>query len=406
MAGVAFESARLELARVRLESNDEYPVALTQVLRVCARALAVERVGFWEISPDGEHLVCHARYAAAADAVETGLVQSRRDGWGDSPALNGRRLVAASEDRTAASARLDAAVFRAGAVHGVVRCEHVGAARHWTGDELGFGAAVADRVGSLLDQLERFAARDAAPMQLAEMIAAEKLAVNQNLSRALAHDFANLVTAVEMVGARLHQRSGEDHELGGELASVARIAEELLAQLRRLGGRRHRAPQLRPLRTVIEELAPVLSILTRGVADVALDLQLDGAVAALGAEPLEQILLSLTLNARAAIDIYGHIAVRARGDSERLILELSDDGAGIAPEIIDDIWAPQFTTKDDGSGLGLTSIRAIVEGAGGTISVESSPGQGTTFRMCLPRASAEQLELESDPEDRGPPGEA
>jgi signal transduction histidine kinase len=77
----------------------------------------------------------------------------------------------------------------------------------------------------------------------------------------------------------------------------------------------------------------------------------------------------------------GNIVIRARNDENNLILEFEDSGSGISKENINKIFEPLFTTKQNGTGLGLSSIRAIVEAHGGTISVRSSP---TVFTVTLP----------------------
>jgi CheY-like chemotaxis protein len=83
------------------------------------------------------------------------------------------------------------------------------------------------------------------------------------------------------------------------------------------------------------------------------------------------------------------VSVRTRrsDDGQAALLEVEDDGAGIAPENLDRIFDPFFTTKEEGRslGLGLAVVYGIVEGHGGTIDVRSRPGQGATFRVLLPR---------------------
>jgi signal transduction histidine kinase len=81
----------------------------------------------------------------------------------------------------------------------------------------------------------------------------------------------------------------------------------------------------------------------------------------------------------------GTVSVSTRRDDEWLIIGLADTGAGIAAEQIDLIFDPLFTTKPGrGTGLGLTVVKQIISGHGGTIEVESPPGRGTTFRIKLP----------------------
>jgi hypothetical protein len=104
---------------------------------------------------------------------------------------------------------------------------------------------------------------------------------------------------------------------------------------------------------------------------------------------LQQVFTNLILNARDAIPDGGRIIV-STGTAEdgSLVAEISDTGIGIAPENVAKIYDPFFTTKGvgQGTGLGLAVSYGIVQEHAGRISVESTPGQGTTFRITLPTA--------------------
>jgi signal transduction histidine kinase len=69
---------------------------------------------------------------------------------------------------------------------------------------------------------------------------------------------------------------------------------------------------------------------------------------------------------------------------------ISDNGEGIEPDRLSRIFEPKFTTKTHGLGLGLAMVRAIVQGAGGEVTVESAPGEGSIFWVCLPFFQPEQ----------------
>lgn len=106
---------------------------------------------------------------------------------------------------------------------------------------------------------------------------------------------------------------------------------------------------------------------------------------------LRQVLLALLMNALDATRAGGHIDVETgRRDPGQVVLAVRDDGHGIPPEIRDKIFSPFFTTKPfgEGTGLGLAICHGIVTSHGGTIEVESEPGQGTRFSVLLPTGPA------------------
>ncbi len=86
------------------------------------------------------------------------------------------------------------------------------------------------------------------------------------------------------------------------------------------------------------------------------------------------------------MDEGGHVIIRAGSfpEGEGLILTVEDDGPGISPENSEKIFEPFFTTKFSGTGLGLAIARSLVDQHGGSIDLESEPGQGTTFFIFLP----------------------
>ncbi len=101
---------------------------------------------------------------------------------------------------------------------------------------------------------------------------------------------------------------------------------------------------------------------------------------------LNQVILNLLLNAVHAINERGEISVRSRADNEHIVIEVSDTGCGIPPDLLTRIFDPFFTTREVGSGtgLGLTVSRDIVTAHGGRIEVASTLGAGTTFTLFLP----------------------
>jgi two-component system, cell cycle sensor histidine kinase and response regulator CckA len=121
---------------------------------------------------------------------------------------------------------------------------------------------------------------------------------------------------------------------------------------------------------------------------------------------VEGALLNLSLNACDAMPRGGRIVIRSSNQSlsareveahlnvtpgEFVLLEVSDNGAGIAPEVLDRVFEPFFTTKDigEGTGLGLSMVHGFVEQSGGFVEIASSPDRGTKVQIYLPRAGDE-----------------
>lgn len=106
---------------------------------------------------------------------------------------------------------------------------------------------------------------------------------------------------------------------------------------------------------------------------------------------LTQVLLNLYLNAIHAIGRQGTISVEAKeSGTDRVIITVTDNGKGIAPDQLEAIFTPYFTTKADGTGLGLAVVQNIIEQHGGAIKVKSIEGKGAVFTIWLPVIARQQ----------------
>jgi len=131
-------------------------------------------------------------------------------------------------------------------------------------------------------------------------------------------------------------------------------------------------------------------------------------------EQMKQVFLNILLNAIEATDEGGRVTVQISGFSRKtgdalLRVEIRDTGRGIQEEHLEDVFTPFFTTKDKGSGLGLSISHQIVKEHGGTLSVESHVGVGSSFFVDLPvsRQDREKKVLSEDGlTGPGPPPEA
>ncbi|HWO31637.1 MAG TPA: ATP-binding protein, partial [Candidatus Acidoferrum sp.] len=101
-------------------------------------------------------------------------------------------------------------------------------------------------------------------------------------------------------------------------------------------------------------------------------------------DQIHQVLLNLLLNALQAIDTKGKIEVNVKSQGPTAVVEVTDNGRGIPAAQLPNVFRPFYTTKGDGTGLGLSLARRIVEDHHGRIDVTSVLGQGTTFAVILP----------------------
>jgi signal transduction histidine kinase len=115
-------------------------------------------------------------------------------------------------------------------------------------------------------------------------------------------------------------------------------------------------------------------------------LALEGSAAA-----WERVFVNLFLNAAQAMPEGGCVRVRAVRESGAIAVDVTDQGPGIAPEILEDIFRPGFSTKNSRSGLGLHIVETIVRQHGGTIAAGNNPAGGATFRIRIPALQSSKV---------------
>ena len=154
-----------------------------------------------------------------------------------------------------------------------------------------------------------------------------------------------------------------------------------------------------------EVISGMTSMLARLLGDdIVLASELDAELEPVLADPsqVEQVLLNLAINARDAMPEGGILSIRTANveltaeeahhelePGSYVTLIVGDTGVGMEPALTERIFEPFFTTKNvgEGTGLGLATVHGIVSQSGGSIRVQSDPGCGTSFTVCLPRAA-------------------
>jgi signal transduction histidine kinase/ActR/RegA family two-component response regulator len=226
----------------------------------------------------------------------------------------------------------------------------------------------------------------------AQILQAEKLATMSELLGGVAHELNNpltIVTGYAQMLARHHADAatrGSALKLEQAAARCARIVKNFLAMARQWPPERTRVSLHAVIHDAVELFAYQLR--TAGVA-LTLDLDPSGPVLDADAHQLHQVVINLANNARQAMagqDAPRRLTIRTRITAGWVTIEVEDTGPGIPAEIRARVFDAFFTTKPagEGTGLGLTLCRSIVESHGGTMRLDSAPGGGARFTIELP----------------------
>ena len=227
----------------------------------------------------------------------------------------------------------------------------------------------------------------------------QRLEALGHMAGSVAHDFYNLLSSISLsVESLMESRAPaeEVRERAGEVLEVVERATAVTDQLVAFSRNRPLRHQRVDLHAVIHDAAPLLVRLLG--ASRRLDLELGAEPAWIWADraQLSQVLLNLAVNARDAMPEGGCFTLataqiapeeaRSLGLVPRphLLLRVRDTGVGIAPEHLPHIFEPFYTTRETGTGLGLSTVQRVVAGIGGHVRVETVPGAGTEFRLYLP----------------------
>jgi PAS domain S-box-containing protein len=220
------------------------------------------------------------------------------------------------------------------------------------------------------------------------------------LAGGIAHDFNNLLTAITGYADLLLRREPPEplNRYGVEIRRAADTAAGLTRQLLSFSRKQVLQPRVVDLNDVVRDAE---GMLRRVIGeDIELHTVYGPGPVLLRADPgqLEQVILNLAVNARDAMPEGGRLAIRTgteeippgRDDippGPYVSLVVSDSGSGMTEDVREHIFEPFFTTKapGHGTGLGLATVYAVVTRSGGSVSVESAAGTGTTFSILLPR---------------------
>lgn len=225
-----------------------------------------------------------------------------------------------------------------------------------------------------------------------ELRQAQKMDALGRLAGAVAHDFNNLLTAMLSFGELALRKLKPDDPVRADVEEMYGAAESASGLTRQLLSFSRKSPTV--LRAV--EINAVVSTMAKLLGrllgrDIAIQLKLAPSLRPVQADAggLEQILLNLCVNARDAMPKGGTLTIETLPTPEHVVLKVTDTGTGIDPQVLPRIFEPFFTTKAEGkgTGLGLATVYGLSQAFGGTVSVSSEVGAGTSFSVSLKEAS-------------------
>ena len=235
---------------------------------------------------------------------------------------------------------------------------------------------------------------------------AQRMEAVGRLASGIAHDFNNLLTAIQGHAQFLNEDLPTDHASRADVDEILHSAERAAALTRQLLAF-SRGQTIQPETIQVNSVVVAMERLLRRVIseDIGLESSLDPQLWPVRCDPsqIEQVLVNLIVNARDAMPRGGRITIKTANaelatsyaqrreevaPGEYVMLAVSDTGVGMDKDTQARIFEPFFSTKgpDKGTGLGLSTVFGIIKQMSGHIYVYSEPGQGTTFKVYLPRA--------------------
>ena len=250
-----------------------------------------------------------------------------------------------------------------------------------------------------------------------EMQVAQGLKMNAigQLAGGIAHDFNNLLSIIITHSELLlldHKPSDPAFQDIVQIKQSANRGAGLVSQLLAFSRQQTLLPTVLKLADSLTDLMVMLGRLMGDAVDLKVEHGHDLWDVRVDQNQFEQVIINLAVNAAHAMPEGGQLVIRTSNipdqavrdfnykgmtSGEFVLMEIEDSGTGMPAEVREQIFEPFFTTKElgEGTGLGLSTVYGIIKQTGGYIFVESEPGEGTTFRIFLPRYVAGQAEAPS-----------
>ena len=252
---------------------------------------------------------------------------------------------------------------------------------------------------------------------------AQKMEAIGTLAGGIAHDFNNILSAILGYAELARDEAAPDSSVAQDLDRVLEAsirARELVKQILAFSRQGQTGKQPVPLAPLVKEALKMIRASIPTTISIVAEISPEAGVVVADPTQLHQVMINLCTNAYHAMEDGGTLTVGLRAErleqdlhqrnhvvraGEYSVLRVADTGHGIAPDMIDKIFDPYFTTKEigKGTGLGLSIVHGIVHDCGGEILVQSQADAGTVFTIYLPRVHQEAA-VEKNRQDEVPMG--
>ena len=238
-------------------------------------------------------------------------------------------------------------------------------------------------------------------VQLAQ---SQKMQAVGELASGIAHDFNNVLTPIIGFADLLLTKMRPSDAAFADVMNIkqnANRAANLVRQLLAFSRKQTLQPKVHDLSEAMSDLGNLLGRVLGEKTELSITHGRDLGLVLVDIHQFEQVIINLAVNARDAMPKGGRLSVRTFNlsreksqdtghvlpEADYVVCEVADTGTGIPKDILNKIWAPFFTTKEvgKGTGLGLSMVYGIIKQTGGFIYCDSVMGQGTTFKIFLPR---------------------
>jgi signal transduction histidine kinase/ActR/RegA family two-component response regulator len=222
-----------------------------------------------------------------------------------------------------------------------------------------------------------------------ELRQAQKMEAVGRLAGSVAHDFNNLLCVILSYATMLTRDNmgGMEREGLDEIVKACDHGATLTRQLLGFSRPQSARVEVLDLNAVVQGVEPMLRRLAGESARLNVIASAAPAHVRASRGYIEQALMNLVVNARDATPSGGTVTIEVAEAGPDVVLTVRDDGAGMDDDTMTRIFEPFFTTKEPGkgTGLGLAIVLSVVRDSGGTVTVDSAPGKGATFRLAFPR---------------------